>query len=53
MWQTVFFLSTLLRLVKNDQDFVAAENHVYAEPCVDLRLGHSKKFVLDRFSNCL
>lgn len=51
MWQTVLFLPTLLGLVKNDQDFVAAENHVHAEPCVDLRLSHSKKFVLGFVSN--
>lgn len=35
-----------LGLVKNDEEFVAAKNHVHAEPYVDLGLGHAKKLVL-------
>lgn len=38
--------------MKNDEDFVAAKDHVHAEPSVDLGLGHAEKLGLGYVKKC-
>jgi hypothetical protein len=37
--------------MKDYEEFVAAEDHIGAEPCIDLGSGYSKKFILRHVSN--